>query len=141
MKTLRTEKKWREDRGSSTVEFALVLPALMLVIFGIFEFGRMFMTYQMLNSAAREGARIAALPGSDNALVLQKIAEELAGAGLTADSCEFIPSDISTASRNDPVTVRVRINYDSIAWMPGFIPGLTGKQLEGVVVMRKEGLS
>ncbi|MEW6235489.1 MAG: TadE family protein [Candidatus Omnitrophota bacterium] len=141
MKTLRTGKKWREEKGSSTVEFALVLPALMLVIFGIFEFGRMFMTYQMLNSAAREGARVASLPGADNALALQKIEEELAGAGLTPDSYEFTPADISTASRNDPVTVRVRILYDSIAWMPGFIPGLSGMEMEGVVVMRKEGLN
>ncbi len=129
----------RGERGASTVEFALVLPALMLVIFGIVEFGRVFMVHQMLTSAAREGARVASMPGADNSAVQAAIDQELASAGLTADSFEFTPSDVSTAGRNNPVTVRVQINYESIAWAPGFIPGLTGMQLEGVVIMRKEG--
>lgn len=139
MKRISYIHSFQGERGASTVEFALVLPALMLIIFGIIEFGRVFMVHQMLNSAAREGARIASMPGADNSAVLAAIAEELASAGLTADGYEFSPSDVSTASRNDPVTVRIRIDYESFAWAPGFIPGLSGMQLESVVVMRKEG--
>ena len=46
-------------RGAATVETALVLPIVLLFMFGIFEYGRYFMTMQLLNNAAREGARYA----------------------------------------------------------------------------------
>ncbi len=46
-------------RGAAMVETALVLPIVLLFMFGIFEYGRYFMTMQLLNNAAREGARYA----------------------------------------------------------------------------------
>jgi Flp pilus assembly protein TadG len=49
----------RRARGATTVETALVLPIVLLFMFGIFEYGRYFMTMQLLNNAAREGARYA----------------------------------------------------------------------------------
>lgn len=51
------------DRGAAAVEFALVLPVLLLVIFGIIDFGRMLYAKITLAEAAREGARAAALVG------------------------------------------------------------------------------
>jgi Flp pilus assembly protein TadG len=51
----------RGDRGSAAVEFALVLPLLLLLVFGIVDFGRMLNDKIMLTEAAREGARSAAL--------------------------------------------------------------------------------
>jgi len=141
MKPLRTIPRTRSGQGSVTVELAVILPVFLLILFGICEFGRVMMVSQMLNSAAREGARVAALPGTSNSMVIERITQELANAGLTPDGFEFIPADVSTAARNQPVSVRVRINYESIAWAPGFIPGLSGVQLKGVVIMRKEGFS
>lgn len=52
------------ERGNSVVEFALVLPIMLLVIFGIFHFGRAIMTTNILYTAAREGARAAAIDTS-----------------------------------------------------------------------------
>jgi Flp pilus assembly protein TadG len=49
------------DRGSAAVELALVLPLLLLMLFGIIDFGRMLNTQITLTEAAREGARAAAL--------------------------------------------------------------------------------
>jgi Flp pilus assembly protein TadG len=49
----------RDDRGAAAVEFALVLPLLLLILFGIIEFGRAWSVKQTLTDAAREGARIA----------------------------------------------------------------------------------
>ena len=46
------------------VEFALVIPILLLVIMGIFAFAHLFFTYSTINSAAREGARIGSATGS-----------------------------------------------------------------------------
>lgn len=46
-------------RGQSLVEFALVLPVLLLVFMGILDFGRAIFAYNSLSNAAREGARVA----------------------------------------------------------------------------------
>jgi Flp pilus assembly protein TadG len=53
------------DRGAAAVEFALVLPLLLILIFGIIDFGRMLNAKITLTEAAREGARAAALVGTD----------------------------------------------------------------------------
>jgi Flp pilus assembly protein TadG len=53
------------DRGAAAVEFALVLPLLLILIFGIVDFGRMLNAKITLTEAAREGARATALVGRD----------------------------------------------------------------------------
>lgn len=141
MRTVRQPNWLRAERSVATLEFAMVLPILLLVLFGILEFGRIMTVSHVLTAAARDGARIAVLPGADNSQVLAAVNNQLSQAGISYDSYEFTPSDVSTASRDDPVTIRISINYESIAWVPGFIPGLSGVQLQGVAVMRKEGFS
>ena len=49
------------DRGSVAVEFALLLPVLLLIIFGVIDFGRAINDQITLTQAAREGARLASL--------------------------------------------------------------------------------
>ncbi|NUO60565.1 MAG: pilus assembly protein [Hamadaea sp.] len=49
----------RCDRGASAVEFALVLPMLLLLVFGIIDFGRLLNAQIKTTEAAREGARAA----------------------------------------------------------------------------------
>lgn len=58
----------RGDAGQSLVEFAILLPILMGVVVGIFEFGRAWNIDQVVTNAAREGARLAVVPTttSDN---------------------------------------------------------------------------
>lgn len=45
------------ERGASAVEFALLLPVLMLVLFGTIEFGMVMYSREVLTNASREGAR------------------------------------------------------------------------------------
>jgi hypothetical protein len=49
------------ERGAVAVEFALILPVLLLILFGTIEFGRVYSQWQVYNGAAREGARCAAV--------------------------------------------------------------------------------
>ena len=49
------------EEGVAAVEFALILPVLALLLFGILEFGRVWSQYQVFQGAAREGARCAAV--------------------------------------------------------------------------------
>jgi Flp pilus assembly protein TadG len=51
----------RDDRGAAMVEFAIVLPVLLLILLGIIEFGRAYNTQVSIQAAAREGARELAL--------------------------------------------------------------------------------
>jgi Flp pilus assembly protein TadG len=49
------------DRGAVAVEFALLLPLLLLILLGIIDFGRILNAQVTLTQAAREGARLVAL--------------------------------------------------------------------------------
>lgn len=51
----------RAQDGQALIETALALPALLLVLFGIIEFGLAFARYQVVTNASREGARAATL--------------------------------------------------------------------------------
>ena len=66
--------RWRSEDGAQLVEFALVLPMLLLVVLGIAEFGFIFQRYEVMTNAAREGARIAVLPGYSTADVRARVA-------------------------------------------------------------------
>ncbi|GLY02631.1 MULTISPECIES: TadE/TadG family type IV pilus assembly protein [Actinoplanes] len=54
----------RSDEGAAAVEMAIVLPLLLLILFGIIDMGRLMQQQIQLTEAAREGARLGALNGS-----------------------------------------------------------------------------
>ena len=54
----------REDRGAAAVEFALVVPLLLAVVFSIIDLGFAINRYTVLNNATREGVRAASLSAS-----------------------------------------------------------------------------
>jgi Flp pilus assembly protein TadG len=62
----------RDTRGQALVEFALMLPLVMLILIGIVEFGRAWQAKQTLTDVAREGARLAVV---GNKTILQADAE------------------------------------------------------------------
>ena len=98
------------ERGSALIEAALTLPLLLLVSVGIFEFGRVFQTWQVLTNAAREGARIAVLESYTDAQVTSTVRNYLTGgqlsnaAGASINIVRNVPFGAVTASR-------VTVNY------------------------------
>jgi Flp pilus assembly pilin Flp len=56
----------RDERGQTMVEFTLVLPVLLVVLFGIIQFGITFSNYVALTDAVRAGARTAAVSRSSS---------------------------------------------------------------------------
>jgi Flp pilus assembly protein TadG len=58
-----------KDRGAAAIEFALLFPLLMLIVFGTIDFGRALNAQITLTQAAREGARLNAL-GQPNVTVV-----------------------------------------------------------------------
>ena len=67
------------DRGAGVVEFALVLPLLMMLVFGVVQFGLLYNRQQALHASAREGARLAALPSATSAEITQRALDALDG--------------------------------------------------------------
>jgi Flp pilus assembly protein TadG len=59
----------RPDRGAVAVEFALLLPVLLLLLFGIIDFGRALNAQITLTQAVREGARLASVGATSTSVV------------------------------------------------------------------------
>jgi Flp pilus assembly protein TadG len=55
--------QFRNNRGQAMLEFALVLPILLLLVFGIIDFGIIFFDNLVITQAAREGARVGVVGG------------------------------------------------------------------------------
>jgi Flp pilus assembly protein TadG len=60
-KFVKSKSKLKNEKGASAVEFALVLPIFIMLVFGIFQFGIAFNNWIAITHAAREGARLAAV--------------------------------------------------------------------------------
>ena len=69
MNSHRTDTSSHDDRGAIIVEFALIVPILLMVLVGIVNFGVAYNTQITLQGAAREGARALALGNSAVAAV------------------------------------------------------------------------
>jgi Flp pilus assembly protein TadG len=112
---------WRDERGAAAVEFALILPVIILLLFGIIEFGRAWNVKQVLTDAAREGARVAAvnnsiLPAGDiDALVRTTVADAAQRAGLDTDPAvlEITLSGIG-GGPTAPAIVDLQYNYEPL---------------------------
>ena len=102
----------RRDRGAALVEFAFVLPILLLLIFGIIDLSRAFNAKQELTHATREGARVYAVTNSHNA------ATDAFWSGATsldtANVAVTIPGDDSCTA-GSPVHVSATYSFDFIA--------------------------
>jgi Flp pilus assembly protein TadG len=66
----------KKEKGAAAVEFALLLPLLVVIVFGITTFGFVYKEYIALTHAARDGARLAAV-GKDYDYILNQIEQDL----------------------------------------------------------------
>ncbi len=123
----------KQQQGQSLVEFALLLPMLVVILFGTVEFGRLWMTMNVLTGAAREGARVAAVTAPNTAQVQTAVNNVLNGASITGATITVVGPN---AANN--VTVTVRINYNVLTGT--IVPGISRTlQLTRTASMRWEG--
>ena len=127
------------SRGQALVEFAFVAPIFFLLLFAILDFGRYVYYVQILNNAAREGARYAIVhgsgsfvptgPGSDDptiAAIVKNYATGVVGTGATF-SIHSIWGDGGAGATNDRgQKVKVTITYQFQSMIPVVpIPAIT----------------
>lgn len=117
--------------GQSIIEFAVLLPILLMVIFGITEFGRAIMVKNVLHTAAREGARLAVV--SDSTSAHGRVLEVLNAANVT-------PKEISILYIIPARKVEVTVKTDFEVLSGGILDPFMGTfELKGKTVMRLEG--
>jgi Flp pilus assembly protein TadG len=120
-------------RGQSLVEFALVLPVFLLLLIGITEFGRAWMTRNILTGASREAVRIAAVQGN-TASALSRANTILSSAGISGAAVNITDDGAPYG------TCIVTVSYVFPVSVVGFLPGLGGTSftLSSSTSMRKE---
>jgi Flp pilus assembly protein TadG len=128
----------RRRRGAAAVEFAIVLPVFVILVFGMIEYGRMVMVQQVITNASREGARRAVLDGATTSAVQTSVTTYLTNASISGGSTAVSP-DPSAAASGDPITVTVSIPFSSVSWLPSPMY-LGGKTLTASTTMRRESV-
>jgi Flp pilus assembly protein TadG len=110
-----------DERGTSLVEFALILPVLLLILFGVLDFGKAFNYWNDQTHLAAEGARWAVVNSNPSGSgSLQEYIQQQADSNelrSNATVCiEFLPGDTGTSGQvGDPVKVTVKSTY---TWLP-----------------------
>ena len=118
MTKLSLSTRRNDQRGAAAVEFALIASLLFVVLFGIIEFGRLFSELEVLNSAAREGARVAAVRGTGDE-VAEAVETAAQPYGLDENPTADKVCDDST--HGEPVTVAWDQNFQfSVGLLPDF---------------------
>ncbi|MCP8969322.1 TadE/TadG family type IV pilus assembly protein [Ectobacillus ponti] len=123
----------KKESGQSLVEFALVLPVLVLLIFGIIDFGRVLHTYLTLDHAGREAARAASIGKTDADV---KSVADANAAGLTASKLTVSISPSGTKKTGDSVEITLTYPIDFLTPVVGEVVG--SFYLKDKTVMRVE---
>lgn len=133
------------ERGAELIEFALVLPLMLLVLLGIIDFGLLFQRYFVVTNAAREGARVAVLPGYEEPDVIARVTQFLTAGGLTETAITTVgaPQEISVGSQCivvRPVTVAYPYSYSAVGSLAAFFDGtgFSRSSLQATATMRSE---
>src|SRR3989304_992559 len=113
----------KQENGQRLGEFALLLPIFLLILVGIAEFGRGWMTKNILTGAAREGARVAVVQlnpddSRDEGILAARGVLNSAGISVPPAVVSVIDPGLTIPS------IRVDVTYAYPALVLNFIPGL-----------------
>ena len=144
------------ERGAELVEYAIVMPLLLLVLFGMAEFGLFFQAYGVVSNAAREGARMGTLACEDgppdcySPTDIENRVASFVSAGLPADAatpttlaeCVPVTPAGGPTFRAEQVTVTYTYSYKFIGPIGTlFGASYTSVPMVAVSTMRRENQS
>ena len=125
-----------QRQGVAAVEFAMVLPVIVLVLFGVLELACMIHVQSALLNASREGARHAITRRATRASVTEICQQSLQHAAVKHATVSVSP-DPATAPPGTLINVRASADYLANSWLPGS-GFFRGTHLSNEVTMRKE---
>jgi Flp pilus assembly protein TadG len=135
-----SKERYRRARlGAAAIEFACVLPFLVLFLMGSVEVGRGVMVKHVLEEAARAGCRVAVFESSTAADVNSIVGTAMDAANLSGSNYTVTidPPNPQGLEAFQPVTVSIEMNFADVSWIPTTF--LKGKSVGGVCVMPAEG--
>jgi Flp pilus assembly protein TadG len=101
----------RREKGQSLLEFALILPVLIIMLAGVLDLGRLYYAYVAVTDAAAEGASYAAIhPGEDTRDAVFRRAQEASGALVQIDP-NLVEVNCPTIASGAPITVTVSYSF------------------------------
>lgn len=120
----RLSKSSKPRRGVLTVEMAICIPIVFLILLGAIEFSRMNMLRNSIDNAAYEGARRGVVPGATATDCLNTAVSVLNAVGTKSASVSVAPSIID--DNTTQVTVTISVPLSSNSWGPArFLGGVT----------------
>lgn len=142
------DMKHTNCKGQTLVEFTLLLPLMLILIFGIIEFGLFIYNQQVITNACREGARAGILASSPrvpysgaNSIdsVVQAYAANLITFGTANNPVTTVtPAYNPTATFGSDLTVQVRYNYSFLVIPDFLLWGSKLRVMSAQTVMRYE---
>jgi Flp pilus assembly protein TadG len=118
--------KSRPRRGAAAVEFALLSPLLLVLLLGLWEVGRMVEAQQVINNAAREGARQGSSGKKSAAEVQAAVTNYIAASGFDTTGIVVTITNVTTGQTNaDPRTyshldhfrIDVSLPFNNVRWI------------------------
>lgn len=110
---------YKRQEGQAMVEMALILPILLMLCLGIFEFGRILGSSMVINNLVRDGARYGVVGHTDEE-ILSRLSSQHAWLDEENMTVTITPDD---AARNAGDTLEVRIDY-SVPLMTTFFANI-----------------
>lgn len=125
-------------RGVAVVEFALVVPIFLLLVFGLIELGRMVMVQQSLTNAAREGCRKAILATTMSSSDVETAVRNCLRPAISVVSdasvvSVTVPANLATKTSGVDLEVTIEVDYADVSWLPlgylGLNPRISARQI------------
>ena len=131
----------KDQRGTSTLEFVVVLPTLLVVFFAIMELSRAWLTVNIVTTATREGARTGVVTPTSTGDVFDPAPAE-ARIDEILEAANLLPGAIRSVTCPEPcvtgseVKADVRVTFNTV--VPIFLPMLMGMDVHRTTTMRYE---
>jgi Flp pilus assembly protein TadG len=116
----------RGERGQAFVEFALILPVFVVLVFAVIDFGNVFSKYVSVTNAAREGARYGITASSDTSGIQTRVQNTSGFSGSELSNMTVSSSCSPSCNSGNDVVVTVTYHYTLITPLAGLLNLLPG---------------
>lgn len=127
------------EAGQTLVEFSLVLPIFLVLLFALVDFGRGYYSWVLVTNAAREGARAAAVQ-SDSATIDSKLYGTFCPSWPSTGNCALESARVSRTmtnvqgTRGSQTSVTVNYDFEFVTPIGGFLSLLGGSSLSAPTI-------